>query len=168
MPISKPSANAKVVKVDRPDKKKNVAIFVLVVLIALASGFLLATNWRENDTSRLSYDAIYLNTGDIYFGKLHMFPKPYLTNVLYLQRTTDATGRTQLGLSNFSSAFWGPADVIYLNPSQIEFWAPLRSDSQLIPILENPSLLNQASGAPNVAPSTASGTASSSASGSQK
>ena len=142
-------------------KNKNVFIvlflIVLVVLIGLGVwiGIAMVGNHTTDPAGNSGYTAVYMTSGDIYFGKLHSFPRPYLTDALYVTRNTGANNQTQLGLATFKSAFWNPVGEIYFNPSQVLFTAPLRNDSQIITAIENPTSLSagaQSQNAQSVAP----------------
>mgnify|MGYP001056881368 CR=1 FL=1 len=124
---------------------KKVLIIILILLII----FLILGIWlgvkilgRENPEAPSRYSAVYLQTGDIYFGELSWFPWPSLKNVWLIQRTVDQQNQIQLGVVPLKNSFWGPIDKIYLNPKQVVFWTNLRKDSQLIKALENPNILD--------------------------
>lgn len=125
-----------------PKKLIVVILIVVVVLIAFVLGLTFALEGRVS-ANRSPYKAVYMATGDIYFGKMSWFPKPRLKGVWYLQRGVDQNSQPQLGVAPFSRVFWGPVDEIYLNPRQIVFWTSLRADSELAKALANPSLLEQ-------------------------
>jgi hypothetical protein len=97
---------------------------------------------RENPEGPSKYSAVYLQTGDIYFGELSWFPWLSLKNVWLLQRSVDEQNQVQLGVVPFKNSFWGPIDKIYLNPKQVVFWTNLKKDSQLAKALDNPNILN--------------------------
>ncbi len=129
--------------------KKTVALIVVVVAALVAAAFLFGS-WvltlstaKQNVSKSSDYSAVYLTSGDIYFGKLSWFPWPRLKNVWYIQRTVAPNSQSQLGVAPFVNAFWGPMDEVYLNPKEIIFWTRLRSDSQLVGALSNPSIVEQ-------------------------
>jgi hypothetical protein len=116
--------------------KKNLfwgIFFVLVVLVSGAIvGYVLSGNdglWPERAPE---YSAVYLATGDIYFGELGWFPKPHLKNVWYLQQGVDEENQAQVGILPFKDVAWGPMDKVYLSSDQIVWIARVRDDSQLI------------------------------------
>lgn len=121
-----------------------IALVIVVVAVIALVGAWAAKTLQLNPTGPSEYSAVYLSTGDIYFGKLDWFPKPRLTNVWFLQRTADAAGASQLGIVPFKNAFWGPVDKVYLNPTQIIFWTRLRNDSQVAKAFANPELFGSA------------------------
>ena len=112
---------------------------VLFVVILIGVGVWVGSKLGEQDPSGPSpYSAVYLATGDIYFGKLDWFPWPHLKGVLLLQRGVDGQNQqVQFGVVPLTSAFWGPVSELYLNPKQVIFWTRLRNDSQLICALAN-------------------------------
>ncbi len=127
-----------------PKKTVFILIGVLVVLIAVivVLGAQYISLAKPNPAGPSAYSAVYLASGDIYYGKLDWFPWPRLTNVWFLQRS-QVGGQSQLGITPFKSAFWGPVDEIELNSRQIIFWTRLRNDSQVVKAFENPELLQQ-------------------------
>ncbi len=114
--------------------KKLFFVLVLVVLVLLGLsvwlGSLVFKTARPNPAGPSDYSAVYLMTGDIYYGKIHWFPRLHLTNVWVLQRPSEQNG--QLGITRFAQAFWQPVDEVYLNSDQVVFWTRLRNDSQLL------------------------------------
>ena len=132
------------------NKKRSVVLFLFVLVVLVGAGVWIGTAMvggnATNPASSSGYSAVYMISGDIYFGKLHSFPKPYLTDALYVTRSTGQNNQPQLGLATFKSAFWSPVGEIYFNPSQVLFTASLRNDSQIVTAIQNPSSLS--AGAP--------------------
>ncbi|MBU6500209.1 MAG: hypothetical protein KGJ89_00010 [Patescibacteria group bacterium] len=126
--------------------KKLISVLILVVVVFIGVGVWLGIKYLapKNPAGPSEFSAVYLSTGDIYFGKLDWFPWPRMKNVWFLQRTVDQQNQAQLGVAPFASAFWGPVDEVYLNPKEIVLWTSLRNDSQLAQALANPSALKQA------------------------
>lgn len=132
-------------------KKTIFVVLVVVVVLLVGLGVWLGVsvfNAQASPSGPSPYSAVYLTTGEIYYGKLSWFPSPRLTDVWFLQAgAQNAQGKSQLAITPFKSAFWGPVDEIYLNAKQIIFWTNLRNDSQLAQALANPSSLQQQSAA---------------------
>jgi hypothetical protein len=84
------------------EKKKDlinkVSFFLLIVLIGVLI-YLILGNLKK--ASEDNYYAVYLRTGDLYFGKISWFPKFSLTDVWFLQRATDNTGQVGFSLVRF-------------------------------------------------------------------
>lgn len=113
-------------------------IVVLIVLLFTLLFFTLKTNQSSNsEVSKFS--AIYLKTGDIYFGKLSWFPRLKIQNPWLLQRAVDANNQPQVSVVPFTDAFWKPVNEIYLNKDEIVFWTKLRGDSPILPFLSGES-----------------------------
>lgn len=113
-------------------------IVVIIILLALVVWFLvqlLGSKETPALNSPSSYSAVYLSTGDIYFGKLAWFPKPKMTNAWFIQKSLDNQNQPQLNLLPFSSVSWGPTDEIFFNSKEIIFWTRLRTDSQIVQVI---------------------------------
>lgn len=115
-----------------------VALALLVIIVALLS--LVVVSINKPKLSKFS--AVYLENGDIYFGKLSWFPRLNLSNTWFIQRNTDQAGGSQLNVNPFSGIFWGPDSKIYLNRDHVVFIVRLRTDSQVAKFLENPPANN--------------------------
>lgn len=122
-----------------------ITLVVVAVLVLIALGIWLgsAISGGSNKIAVSPYSAVYLSNGDMYFGILSWFPKPHLSKVWILQRQADQNNQSQLSVAEFTKAFWGPVDEIYLNSKQIVWWSRLRSDSQFVRAINNPSLVEQ-------------------------
>lgn len=124
--------------------KKLFLFFVVLVVVVVALGIWIglaisgsgAMSSASNPDGPSPYSAVYLATGDIYFGKLSWFPSPHLTDVWYLTRSQDQSGQTQLGVAPFKSVSWGPVDEINLDTKQIVFWTALSNGSQMVQAIE--------------------------------
>ncbi len=126
--------------------KKFILIGVLIVVVLITVGVWLGVSFIQQGTTAgpSRYSAVYLSTGEVYFGILSWFPQPHLSNVWFLQRSADQNNQPQVGIAPFKGTFWGPVDEIYLSSKQIIFWTRLRNDSQLIKAFDNPDSLRQA------------------------
>jgi hypothetical protein len=124
--------------------KRLAIILVVLVLVLILLGVWVGSFLSGGKQAGASgYTAVFLVTGDVYFGKLSWFPSPKLSKAWFLQRSVGQDNQPQLGLAPFSSVFWGPAGDMYLNPKQILFWAPIKADSQVAKAIENPAAVQQ-------------------------
>ena len=119
-----------------------IAIFIIVG-VSIWLGSVISGGSTAGKTAASQYSAVYLTNGDMYFGLLSWFPKPHLSNVWLIQRTVDKNNQPQVGVAQFTKAFWAPMDEINLNPKEIVWWTRLQSDSQLAKAMDNPALLQQ-------------------------
>lgn len=114
------------------NRTNKILLLLVVVLLVVLGGVLL---WQKGGFER-PYSAVYLSTGDIYFGKLSHFPRLSLTDVWLLQRSDDQ--QNPYGISKFSNAFWGPEDRITFDSKSIVWFAELKADSELVKFFKNP------------------------------
>lgn len=112
--------------------KTNRILLVLVIVLAAALGAVLY--WQKIGIKE-KYSAVYLNTGDIYFGKLSRFPRMTLRDVWFLQKESEAQG---FALSKFEHAVWGPQDRMVINDESVIWVAELEEDSEIVRAIKNP------------------------------
>ena len=100
-------------------------ILLVLIIILLAILFVLIYQNKQP-----AFYAVYLETGELYFGNLHYFPYFYLDNVYFLTQVNN-----QFQLSKFENTAWSPEDKIYLTRSKIVWIAKIKENSQLIEII---------------------------------
>ena len=116
------------------------SIIVVVLLIGIGVWVGVTMIAGRSSSSALSpYSAVYLSTGDIYFGKLSWSPSPHMEDVWFLQRGTDAKGNATVGVYPFSQIAWGPSGTVYFNSQQIIFWTRLNGTSSIAQLIANPA-----------------------------
>ncbi|MCL4437511.1 hypothetical protein M1513_00535 [Patescibacteria group bacterium] len=121
--------------------KKYIILLVVVVAIVGALGIWFGLEIKSSQEVQLSpYSMVYLSTGDVYFGKLDMFPWPTITDAWALQKNSNG----QPSIVPLKNLPYGLNDEIRLNPKEIVWWSRLTADSQFAQALANPSALNQA------------------------
>ncbi len=114
---------------------KILLVIVIVLLIALA-GVIVWQTWLGGP----SYYAVYLKTGDLYFGQLSQFPSFELSHV-YLLQVNSQDQQNPVNVQKFSNVFWGPEDSIKISRDEVAWYTKLRSDSQLVRLIQtNPDL----------------------------
>jgi len=109
---------------------------LLAIIIILAVALVAIIYWQKVGFNK-NYWAVYLNTGDLYFGKLNYFPKLSLSDAYLLQRN-EQNQQNPFSVSKFSNAFWGPEDRIYINKDDIVWKTKLKDDSQIVNFIKNP------------------------------
>ncbi len=108
--------------------KNNIFILALCIIILLASAYFFYLS-RTVD----SYYAVYLKTGDLYFGHLRTFPVLTMTDIHYIQQNqTDNTLKVQ----KFTDSVFAPEDKFTLSRDNIVWIAKLKKDSQVIKVIE--------------------------------
>jgi hypothetical protein len=122
-------------------RKKLFIVFTVVAVLLIVLAVLLTVSFlgSSKKAGASPYSAVYLSTGDVYFGKLSWFPAPHLTNVWFLQRTANQ----QMALAPFISVTWSPVDELYLSSKNIVFWTRLQAGSQIVQAMENPTAAQQ-------------------------
>ena len=128
--------------------KFNKILLAIVIILLIALG--VVVYWQRSGFEK-SYWAVYLDTGDLYFGKLSRFPKLSLNDVWFLQRNPQDT-QNPLSLTKFGNAFWGPEDKIYLNEKSVVWKTKLREDSQVVQFIKNPQTVQPIQESTTVSP----------------
>lgn len=115
--------------------KVNKGLLGLVIVLIVALGGVLY--WQKLGVDQ-TYSAVYLDTGDIYFGKLSRFPRMTLRDVWFLQKGADA--QQGFGLSKFEKAFWGPKDTMVINDEKVIWVTELKDESEVVRAIKNPQI----------------------------
>ncbi len=110
-------------------------IATVVVVLAIVGVFY----WQKAEGKQ--YWAVYTSTGDIYFGKMAMWPRWAMTNVYLLRATGDQSN--PFALNRFDQSVWKPEDRIYLNDEMVVWKARISSSSQLNQLFQDPSKFGQ-------------------------
>lgn len=117
-------------------KKIKITLLVLALIIVVGSISIAAISIYKPDVLRSAfnkpYSAVYLSTGEMYIGKLSVFPRLTLTNAYLLQIVPDQTDPTKKSfqLAPLKDALWSP-DTIYLNRNMVVFTAPISDGSEV-------------------------------------
>lgn len=116
--------------------KLNKILLVVVVLLLIVLAFMLWKPDFSKIVSGQSYYAVYLTTGDLYFGKMVWYRPDVLTDVRLIQ-TKQASEKEQpsLSLVKFSDIVWGPSNELKLNKKNILWTAKLSENSQVIQLI---------------------------------
>jgi hypothetical protein len=115
---------------------------IIVVAAAVLAGlsFYRSTTASTIDTTK--YQAVFLNSGAVYFGKLEIINTNYmkLTDVYYLQTQAADTANpkpaststsTNLELVKLGNELQGPVDEMVINKDQVTFFENLKSDGKV-------------------------------------
>lgn len=124
-------------------KKKTILIITVVVISVLALGVYITIKilTTPEDLRASKFTAIYMVSGDIYFGKMSRLFGTKLESVWYLQRGVDQENNPQLSIAPFKKVVWSPVDEMKINMDQVLFWAKIKESSELAKALENPSAI---------------------------
>lgn len=117
---------------------KKTFVFILAVLL-LVILFLLAGYFKVFQVKpQPRYAAVYLTSGDIYFGKVSYFPRLKLTDTWFLRRIE--TG--EWNLEKLKDVVWKPKEPLYLNRKNIVFIVGLQNDSPVIKAIQEQTTNN--------------------------
>jgi hypothetical protein len=120
-----------------------VVVACVVILLIGIVALIFANNNNNNnqnkyiDTSKLQ--AVFLNTGQVYFGHISTLNNSYmvLTGIFYLQTnsssssTTSTTNASNVSLVKLGCELHRPYDQMIINGSEVTFWENLQSDGQV-------------------------------------
>ncbi len=121
---------------------KLLVIMLIVVAIAITAALAVATFGNittSNSINTDKYQAVFLDNGQVYFGKLANLNSDYveLTDIYYLQvdqqvqPDQDQSAQQQISLAKLGNELHGPEDKMFINPDKIVFWENLKDDGQV-------------------------------------
>ncbi len=114
---------------------KKIILFILLGIFVVSSFYLVYAAGRKIWPFRTKYQVVVLQTGEVYFGKLTLFPTPKMINVWIPQQSQDEKN-PGLQVIPLSAMYFSPENVLYLEPSRISWWSNLSEDSQVVKIME--------------------------------
>lgn len=118
-------------------KNNKILVWVVVVLAVALAG---VATWQMWGSESPLY-AVYLRTGDLYFGKLVRVPYFGLKNV-YLLQVNAANQENPVSVQKFTNVFWGPEDFVKINRDEVVWMTRVSDESQLTQVIRtNPSLV---------------------------
>lgn len=115
---------------------------VVVLVLALLAFLAFTGNNSSNESSYINttkLQAVFLNTGQVYFGNLKTINSNYfvLNNIYYLQTSsgsntsTATTSSSSVSLVKLGCELHAPYDQMVINSSQVTFWENLQSTGQV-------------------------------------
>jgi len=129
-------------------KAMRVLSVVVLVLAALIIGLIalylaLGGNGGESRfVDKKKFQAVFLNGGQVYFGKIRNLNNSYITidNIYYLRvnqqvqpnQTTSSTSAQDVSLAKLGCELHGPTDYMVINRDQVLFWENLKDDGQVV------------------------------------
>src|SRR3990167_370224 len=99
--------------------KKNIVLAVALVIIVVGVALWVNKTKRESN----EYSVVYLITGEIYVGKLSIFPNFELKDSYILSITKDAvdSNKSNFQLNPINEALWSP-ESLYINKKNVVFY----------------------------------------------
>ena len=129
--------------------KNNLILLLSIVILAIA---IYISFGGKNISLKRPYYAVYLRTGDMYFGHLCRFPRLALTNVYFLQQTQNK-GKVGLSLQQFKKAAFSPEDKLVLSRANVVWITKLQPDSKVVQFIEGKLPQASPSAQPSAGPS---------------
>ncbi|MDP2704730.1 MAG: hypothetical protein Q8P01_06050 [bacterium] len=125
-------------EIQQPKRKMSRILGVIVIVLVILLVGVFAWRWFQG---RNTYYAVFLRTGDLYFGKLTRFPSYNLKNVYFIQANPEGSANP-LSIQKFSNVFWRPEDKLSIPKDAIAWIAKIDKTSELAELLRtNPNLL---------------------------
>jgi len=143
-----------------------VSIGLLIAALVVSIG-LSKTHEQSKYVNSNQYQAVFLNGGQVYFGKIGVLNKQYMTlgSIYYLrvnqtvQPNANTSNANDVSLVKLGCELHGPQDQMVINADQVVFWENLKSDGQVAKAVaefqkQNPKGQNCAAAAANNSSST--------------
>lgn len=116
---------------------------LLLVLAVAAWLFFGKTNGSQIDSGK--YQAVFLNNGQVYFGKLKGFytDRPYLTDVYYIQAADGTAADANKEQANtqklikLGKEIHGPENKLILNKDSVLFVENLTDNSEVVKVIKS-------------------------------
>ncbi|HSX31953.1 MAG TPA: hypothetical protein VLF43_01725 [Candidatus Saccharimonadales bacterium] len=115
-----------------------VAILLVATIVAVStSSSSIPKEEKYVDSTKLQ--AVFLNTGQVYFGKIKQLNSKYfvVSNIYYLQTSggaasgTAAAANTSVSLVKLGCELHEPYDQMVINRDQVTFWENLQDNGQV-------------------------------------
>lgn len=119
-------------------------VTVLILAIVLSLAFVKkdsATSSEFDKVNKTQLQAVFLNGGQVYFGKISDLNSKGLTldNIYYLRvnqqvqpnQTNTTTNANDISLVKLGCELHGPEDSMVINREQVIFWENLKTDGQV-------------------------------------
>lgn len=124
----------------RPRARGNRALPILVacLIVVVILGFLLDWRSRNKETTfPTPYQAVLLNNGAVYYGKLQGYgtSHPVLTSVFYIMSRTDPNTKAVSNILVKRGKELHAPDRMYLNPNSIMFVETVGSGSKVAQLI---------------------------------
>lgn len=137
--------------VDAPRRKKwpfFAVIAAVIVALALLGWWLLGSNSGVKQPASDRYQAVFLDNGRTFFGKLKNIDGDYLLlESAYYAKDAEvpenataeqkAAIKNNVSLAKVGSEVYGPETSISIRAEQVLFWQNLKSDSKVTQAIEN-------------------------------
>lgn len=128
----------------------SVLTVLMAALLIAALAFLIATGGTKDEkdfVDNSKFQAVFLNGGQVYFGKIRDLNNQYLTidNIYYLRvneqvqpntETENEQRQQDISLAKLGCELHRPQDKMIINRDQMTFWENLESEGQVAKAIE--------------------------------
>lgn len=135
----RPSSNKAVNKLKNAHPVSILGIILSVSLLILVIALLLGLSTKSSETSIVDknrYQAVFLNGGQAYFGKVKTLNDRYidLSDIYYISTNGQSGESTQANISlvKLGSELHCPQDRMVVNREQVLFWENLNDDGKVV------------------------------------
>lgn len=121
-----------------------VLLVAIALLIAAIPVFIVTSDGGSQSKylDKDKYQAVFLNGGQVYFGKIDNINDEFLTldNIYYLRvneqvqpetEDDEAGAQQDISLAKLGCELHGPEDLMVINAEQVSFWENLKDDGQV-------------------------------------
>lgn len=112
---------------------------ILLIAVAILLIALVIIVWKPSIFKVFkgsSYYAVYLLSGDLYFGKMSWFNPYVLSDVRIIQKEQKSEKeQPALNLVKFQDIFWGPMGDLKLNKENVLWITKLSDESQVVKVI---------------------------------
>lgn len=143
-PSASTPKSGKTSKFKKPGKLINIVYIVLlfcvtVIIAGVITSLILSGNNKEDQyVDKNKMQAVFLNNGQVYFGKIDSLNSSYmkLNNIYYLRvnqqvQPNQQANQNDVSLAKLGCELHGPQDQMIINRSEITFWENLKDDGQV-------------------------------------
>ncbi|MCL4357291.1 hypothetical protein M1512_00105 [Patescibacteria group bacterium] len=112
----------------------------MIVILLVAVTLVVASTQPKSQANYVysnKLQAVFLNTGQVYFGNIQSINPQYLvlTNIFYLQTnnqsSSSSSSNNNVSLVKLGCELHAPYDQMVINMQQVTFWENLRSSGQV-------------------------------------
>lgn len=140
-----PAAAPRVARHEPPKQKRGITkwIAIAVAAVLVVGGLLWFFVFRTGATGQIdgaNYQAVFLTSGQVYFGKLQFVDDKYmkLTDVFYIQTSTSSADvqssdskDSDMQLIKLGNEIHGPKDAMVISRDQVLFFENLKDDGKV-------------------------------------
>ena len=115
----------------------NKVLLVSVLLLAIVLAVII---WKPSIFASITekpYYAVYLLSGDLYFGQMSWYHPSTLSDARLIQQQTSEGDQPDFSLVEFKDVFWGPAGDLKLNKDNVLWITKLSDESQVVKLIND-------------------------------